>query len=133
MTENTCYTYFKITGNFNPDIVTKRLGLIPNKTWKIGDKRRNGTLFDFALWEFGRCDNYDVIVENQMHKTIAPLLDKLDILNEIKNEFDVSYTLEIVPTVYADNTSPCLAPSMKVIDFCHATRTEIDIDLYVMD
>lgn len=63
MTENTCYTYFKITGNFNPDIATKRLGLIPNKTWKIGDKRRNGTLFDF----------------------------------------------------------------------CHATRTEIDIDLYVMD
>ncbi len=133
MTENTCYTYFKITGDFNPDIVTKRLGLIPNKTWKIGDKRRNGTLFDFALWEFGRCDNYDVIVENQMHMTIAPLLDKIDVLNEIKNEFDVTYTLEVVPTVYADNTSPCLAPSLKVIDFCHATRTEIDIDLYVMD
>ncbi len=133
MTENTCYTYFKITGDFNPDIITKRLGLIPCKTWNIGDKRRNGTLFDFALWEFGRCDNYDVIVENQMHMTIAPLLDKIDILNEIKNEFDVTYTLEVVPTVYADNTSPCLAPSLKVIDFCHATRTEIDIDLYVMD
>ena len=133
MIENTCYTYFKITGNFNPDIVTKRLGLIPNKTWKIGDRRRNGTLFDFALWEFGRCDNYDVIAENQMHMTIAPLLDKIDVLNEIKNEFDVTYTLEVIPTVYADNTSPCLAPSLKVIDFCHATRTEIDIDQYVMD
>ena len=39
-------------------------------------------------------------------------------------------TLEIVPTVYADNASPCLAPSLQVIDFCYATRTEIDIDLY---
>ncbi len=133
VTENTCYTYFKITGDFNPDIVTKRLGLIPNKTWKIGDKRRNGTLFDFALWEFGRCDNYDVMVENQMHMTIAPLLDKIDVLSEIKNEFNVTYVLEVVPTVYAGNVSPCLAPSLKVIDFCHATRTEIDIDLYVMD
>ncbi|MBR2410756.1 MAG: DUF4279 domain-containing protein [Clostridia bacterium] len=133
MTENTCYTYFRITGDFNPDIVTKRLGLTPNRTWKIGDKRSNGTLFDFASWEFGRCDNYDVIVENQMHMTIAPLLDKIDILNEIKNEFDVTYTLEVVPTVYADNTSPCLAPSLTVIDFCHATRTEIDIDLYVTE
>ncbi len=133
MTENTCYTYFRITGDFDPDIVTKILGLIPSKTWKIGDKRRNGTLYDFASWEFGRCDNYDFIVENQMHTTIAPLLDKIDVLNELKNEFDITYTLEVVPTVYADNTSPCLAPSMKVIDFCHATRTKIDIDLYVMD
>lgn len=49
MTENSCYTYFKITGNFDPDVVTQRLGLIPDKTWKIGDKRRNGALYDFAV------------------------------------------------------------------------------------
>ena len=133
MTKNTCYTYFKITGDFDPNVITNRLGLIPSKTWKIGDKRENGTLYDFALWEFGRCNNYDVIAENQMHITIAPLLDKIDILNEIKNELGVDYTLEIVPTVYSANASPCFAPSLKVIDFCHATRTEIDIDLYVME
>ena len=133
MRKNTCYTYFKITGDFDPDLITNRLGLIPSKTWKIGDKRKNGTLYDFALWEFGRCNNYDVIVENQMHITIASLLDKIDILNEMKNELGVDYTLEIVPTVYSSNASPCLAPSLKVIDFCHATRTEIDIDLYVME
>lgn len=133
MTENTCYTYFKITGDFNPDVVTKRLGLFPSKSWKIGDRRRDGASFDFALWEFGYCDSFDVIVENQMHMTIAPLLDKIDILNELKREHNVDYTLVVVPTVYASNSSPCLAPSLKVIDFCHATRTEIDIDLYVME
>ena len=133
MTENTCYTYFKITGDFDPDYITKKLGLTPCKVWKIGDTRKDGTKYDFALWEFGRCDIYDVIVENQMHMTIDPLLDKIDVLNEIKNEDHVAYTLQIVPTVYSDNTSPCLAPSLKVIDFCHATRTEIDIDLYIMD
>lgn len=95
------------------------------------EKRDNGTLFEFAIWEFGRCDNYDVIVDNLMHTTIASLLDKINILNEIKNDFDVAYTLEVVSTVHADNICPCLAPSLKVIDFCHATRTEIDIDLYV--
>ena len=133
MSENSCYTYFRITGNFVPDLVTERLGLVPEKYWKIGDKRCNGTLYDFASWEIGRCEQYDVLVEKQMRTTIAPLLDKIDTLNEIKNEFDVDYTLEVVPTVYASNASPCLAPSLKVIDFCHATRTEIDIDLYVME
>lgn len=133
MTENSCYTYFRITGDFDPDIITERLGLLPDKSWKIGDKRRNGTLYDFASWEIGRCEQYDVLIENQMHKTIAPLIDKVDLLNEIRNEFNVVFTLEIVPETYADNTTPCLAPSLQVIDFCHATRTEIDIDLYVIE
>jgi len=131
VTPNACYTYFKITGDFDPDIVTQRLGLVPDKAWKIGDRRKNGTLFDFALWEFGRCDDCDTMVENQMHLTIDPLTEKTDILNEIKKEFDVDFTLEVVPTVYAENKSPCLAPSLKVMDFCCATRTEIDFDLYV--
>ena len=74
-----------------------------------------------------------MLTENQMHKTIAPLFDKVDLLNRIKEEFDVEFTLEIVPTIYVGNINPCLAPSLKVIDFCHATRTEIDIDLYVID
>lgn len=131
MSKNTCYTYFRITGDFDPDLVTERLGVHPDKCWKIGDKRRNGTEYDFASWEVGRCEEYDVLTENQMHKTIAPLIDKTDRLNEIRNEFNVVFTLEIVPTVYADNASPCLAPLLQVIDFCYATRTEIDIDLYV--
>ena len=133
MSKNSCYTYFRITGNFDPDIISERLGLAPEKYWKIGDKRRNGTLYDFALWEIGLCEQYDILVENQMHKTIAPLINKVDLLQEIRNEFDVVFTLEIVPTIYAGNTNPCLAPSLKVIDFCHATRTQIDIDLYVME
>ncbi len=133
MSKNSCYAYFRITGDFDPDIITERLGLIPYKYWKIGDKRRNGTLYDFASWEIGRCEQYDVLTENQIHKTIAPLVDKVELLNEIRNEFNVTFTLEIVPTIYVDNASPCLAPSLKVIDFCHATRTEIDIDLYLME
>ncbi len=133
MSTNRCYTYFRITGDFDPDIITERLRLTPDKFWRIGDKRLNGTLHDFASWEIGRCNEYDVFTENQMHKTIAPLLDKVDLLNEIRNEFDVDFCLEIVPEIYAENSTPCLAPSLNVIDFCHATRTKIDIDLYITE
>ena len=95
--------------------------------------RRNGTIYDFARWEIGRCTEYDVEVENQMRKTISVLQDKISLLNQIREQNDVSFVLEIVPTVYVDDTNPCLAPSLDVIDFCHATRTDIDIDLYVYD
>ena len=52
-------------------------------------------------------------------------------LNQIREENDVIFVLEIVPSIYVGDMNPCLAPSLDVIDFCHATRTEIDIDMYV--
>lgn len=130
---NKCYTYFKITGNFDPDYITEILNLTPEQSWKIGDLRRNGTKYDFALWEIGRCEEYDVEVENQMRKTIAPLQDKISLLNKIREENEVYYYLVIVPTIYVGDINPCLAPPLDVIDFCHATRTEIDIDMYICD
>ena len=132
-TRNKCYTYFKITGNFHPDHITEILNLTPERSWKIGDLRRNGTKYDFALWEIGRCEEYDVEVENQMRKTIAPLQDKLSLLNKIKEENEIRYYLVIVPTIYVGDINPCLDPPLDVIDFCHATRTEIDIDMYIYD
>ena len=66
-----------------------------------------------------------------MLKTITPLLSKVNILKEIKNQFDVQYTLEVVPTVRFDESTPCLAPSIQIMQFCCDTGTKIDIDLYV--
>lgn len=131
-TRNSCYTYFKIVGNFNPDEVSELLNIKCEKSWKIGDKRSNDTQFDFSFWSVGRCDEYDVETANQMRKTIAVLLDKIDILNKIREENDVSFYLEIVPTIYLEDTNPVLAPTLDIIDFCHETRTEIDIDMYVL-
>ena len=130
---NSCYTYFMITGNFNPDDISKFLGVSSDRQWNIGDLRKNGTKYDFALWEYGRCNDYDVFVENQMMKTIENLLPKIKRLNEIKQKYDVSFTLEIVPSIYVGETNPCLAPNRDVIKFCYETDTIIDIDLYVFD
>lgn len=129
-TRNRCYTYFRIAGNFNPDNVSELLNLVPEKSWKIGDSYR-GMILDFAQWEIGRCLEYDYDVGNQMRRTIAPLLDKISLLNQIRIQNDISLFLEVVPEIYENEPTPCLAPPLDVIDFCHATRTEIDIDLYV--
>ena len=136
LTRNRCYTYFKITGDFNPDEVTALLGLQPDEVWKRGDlwlKGHASQTYASSAWLFGRCDEYDPYVETQMRKTIAPLLDKVDLLNRIREENDVEFCLEIVPNIYAGDINPCLAPPLDVIDFCHATRTEIDIDMYIYD
>ena len=132
-TRNSCIHILKQSAILTPDDVSKLLNLTPEKTWKIGDLRRNGTMYDFALWEIGKCTEYDVEVKNQMRKTISSLWDKIHLLNQIREENEVHLVLEVVPAIYVGDTNPCLAPPLDVIDFCHATRTEIDIDMYVYD
>ena len=132
-TRNSCYTYFRIVGDFNPDDISALLDLTPEESIKIGDLRRNGTKHEVARWAIGKCAEYDVYVGNQMRKTISILLDKIAILNQIREENDVEFFLEIVPSIYVDDINPCLAPPLDVIDFCHATRTKIDIDMYLFN
>ena len=129
---NSCYTYFSITGAFDPEEITKILGLSPFQSWRIGDRRRDGSLYDFASWQYGYCDEFDVMVENQMRRSIAGLLNKIEALNEIRAKFQTSFCLEVVPKIYLNEITPCLNPPLDVIDFCHETRTEIDIDYYIL-
>lgn len=131
-TQNQCYTYFRIVGRFDPDAVTALLDLQPDQTWRSGDIRRDGSRHTFDCWTFGRCAAYDPVTARQMERTIAPLLDKADVLNRIQTENGVSFYLEVVPAVDPAESTPCLAPSLAVIDFCHTTRTEIDMDLYIL-
>lgn len=133
MERNTCYTYFKIVGDFNPDEISTLLNLTPEKSWKIGDLRKDGSKYDFASWQIGKCEEYSPLVEKQMQKTISVLQDKIQELNQIREKFNAEFFLVVVPQIYAGGINPALAPSLEVIDFCHATRTQIDIDLYIYD
>lgn len=128
-TKNSCYTYFRITGTFEPDDISKALKLEPYETFKIGELRKNGkTRYDFSSWSFGKCDIYDVIVENQMLTTIKPLLGKINLLNELREKYNLSFYLEVVPSITPKEAAPCLAPSLEVMQFCCDTQTKIDID-----
>ena len=130
--ENTCCTYFKIVGTFPTKEIAKRLGIEPDGScWDIGDLRRDGSYFGFAMFSCCKCEDYTPYVEQMMEKTIEPLLDKISILNKIREDYDVEFYLEVVPHVFVDMINPALAPSLKVMDFCHETRTKIDIDLYL--
>ena len=129
---NSCYTYFRITGDFEPDEISNLLGLSPSESWRIGDLTRGGrSRYDFASWEYGRCEEYDVIVANQMMMTIRDLVTKVDILRDIKRRYSVDFSLEVVPSICAGEINPCLAPNREEIEFCYLTKTDMDIDLYV--
>lgn len=42
-----------------------------------------------------------------MRKNIAPLIDKMDILKQIHENYEVDFVLEIVPTIYSGDKNHC--------------------------
>jgi hypothetical protein len=124
------YTYFAIKGNFNPDVISGMLDIIPEKKWNIGDKRRSGSEYDFSMWCSKSCDKDTLCIDEQCIEVIETLKDKVDILNEIRKKYDVKMILSIVPSIY-NCVSPSISFDREIIEFCYLTGTEIDIDMYV--
>jgi hypothetical protein len=129
--QNSCYTYFKIVGNFEPSVITNILGIIPDEQYSVGDKRKDGKNYDFACWMCGKNTQYDVFVENMLQKTISTLQNKTQQLQFIKNNFDVQFYLQVVASIVPNQATPALAPSLEIMNFCCQTQTQLDIDLYV--
>lgn len=129
---NEIKTYFKITGDFIPDEITKKLELEPTQTWNKGDKRRISTgNYTFSLWEFGKIEKKNnVFADKQMLETISPLFKKTNILCDLKKRYNLSFVLEVVPKFYTTVDKPILSPPKEVVDFCSQTETLIDIDYY---
>ena len=128
---NECLTYFTITGQFDPDEITRQLRMLPEAVRRIGEPSRSGAKSDHAVWRFGTQTGTTPDIANQMMRTIKPLLPKADLLRKIKLIYDAKLTLEVVPLVRYDEPAPMLAPSLAVMRFCIETGTELDIDLYV--
>ncbi len=66
--------------------------------------------------------------EKQMEKTISPLPDKIDLLNDFRQDHNAKFTLEVVVKFISTGAKLAIFPSSAVIDFCHATSTDLDYD-----
>lgn len=124
-------TYFKITGDFVPDDATAVLKIQPDKQWKKGDARQavSGQTYQFSMWRCGSVATKNYLhAEKQMEKTISLLHEKVDCLNEFRQKHNVKLTLEVVVKFMNVDEKPIISPSSAVIDFCHATATELDYD-----
>lgn len=66
-----------------------------------------------------------------MKQTVLPLFEKTGILKALKQKYNLTYVLEVVPKFYAINEKPILSPLKEVVDFCSTTDTLLNIDYYL--
>jgi len=125
-----CYCYFAIKGDFNPKEITYKLQIKPSKYWSIGDLRANGSRYGFAFWETGYTLMQHPDIEIHCINVVRELIGKECVLNKIKGSYDLTFTVQIVPSIY-NGVSPVIIFGKEFLTFCAQTDTDIDIDMYV--
>jgi len=116
-----CYTYFSLSGKFEPKEITALIGLEPYHE-KKGESE--------SEWRYGYNDRYEPIIADMFARTIKDLIPKVSIISDIVSVFHAKAYLVAVVEIYTDEVTPALAPSLEVMKFCVDSRTEVDIDLY---
>ena len=149
MEKTTCYSYFAIyssgeirdgigfvaseNSDFDPDDITAKLGYNPFETKKMGTPRKIGHgLYPFSNWSCCKQTEPALDAEEQCRKIVRELYDLIPQLQEIKKEYNVDYSIIIVPHIYNDE-NPLLAFDSEIIEFCYLTGTERSVDMYIYD
>ncbi len=84
--------------------------------------------------EINTCTEYSPVVDEMTAHTLHNLIGNEDKLVALKQKYNLTYTLEIIPKIdHASNQSnPCLSPADEVIAFLYKSQTSLDIDYYVL-
>lgn len=134
MQKSNTYVYFALIGyDFDPQLITSKLGIAPSDSWKKGDKGRYTPIFNFSSWQLSTDKGKEyIMVEQLVEEIVQQLFDHIDAINALKNQYNLDSVLEIV--LYVDTneeeTTPALGHDLKTIEFLYRTQTRTDIDIY---
>lgn len=128
------YVYFALKGDdFDPEIVTKRLDLTPSEIKRKGDRMGySENKLNFSAWYLYAEQVDNLFVHKLVEEVVAKLFSKMDLINTLKAEFNLSSILEMV--LYIDEnekvSTPVISQDIKTIEFLYKTNTETDFDIY---
>ena len=75
----------------------------------------------------------NLFVNKLVENVVERLFDKIDTINGLKKEFDLTSILEIV--LYIDKndevSTPVIGHDLRTIEFLFRTNTETDVDIYL--
>lgn len=113
---------------FDPDEVTRRLELQPFRTMKMGmPRRKGGGTYPFSGWCGCWQEEPALDGEEQCLRIVRTLWDRIPVLNQIRREVDVRFTIQLAPGIGREKP-PILWFNREIIEFCYYTGTEISVE-----
>jgi len=135
----TCNSYVKFSlcgDDFDPKIITEKIGLEPTRCWRKGDKGEYNPDLKYSCWTISTEKGKEYInIDKLVDEIVTRLSDKIEIIIELKQIFNLHSVLGIVLDIDTnqDKSTPAIGHDLKTIDFLYRTQTTTDIDIYRFD
>lgn len=118
-------------GFFDPEEITKLLGIRPWDTKKMGTPRKNGHgVYTFSSWSGCRQDEPALDARKQCLAIVRELTPHIPALDRIREACNVTFDICIVPYIYHEQ-APFLRFDGEILSFCHRTGTGLIVDPYI--
>ncbi|MBP0027179.1 DUF4279 domain-containing protein [Roseofilum sp. Guam] len=129
MDENEHYAYFTITGSFNPDEITRRVGIAPTRCWSKGDINPKTHLErKFSRWSlYSRLDRKEEL-ETHVSDVLIQLEQNSEAFQNISQEFEAC--MELVG--YFRVSYPDLYFERDMIEKLAKYSLEVSFDFYYL-
>ena len=127
--ENEYYAYFTVVGSFEPDEITRKVGVTPTKCWCEGDLNpRSGLKYSFSRWILR--SRLETAASLETH--VTDVLDQLDSNRTTFREISIELggVMELVAYFYRDY--PGLSMEHDLIQRMAEYSLSIDCDFYWM-
>ena len=120
---------FTLTGEFDPEEITTKVGIIPSETWKIGElihpkgtirHNKNGWSLKSKL-ETAELEDHVRYVLEQLQPGWEPLA-----------QLCTQHDAEIDCVIYVNGQVPAIHFDKRIIDRVDKLNAEIDVDLYIL-
>jgi len=83
------YVYFSLSGDdFDPDIITDRIGVKPTETNRKGNKGKYNSNLSYSYLKLSTEKGKEYLkIDELINEIVSVLFDKIEIINQLKNEF----------------------------------------------
>ena len=121
--------------DFDPDEITRELGVIPTSKHKTGDPGRYKPPLDFSAWELSTEEMETPDIDPLVTRIYDQLTGKSSEIRRLIEKYELKAVLEVVLWIDTnqEESTPALGFDDKVISFLHQVGAVIDIDMYRFD
>ena len=127
------YVYFALSGDdFDPKIITDKIGITPTSSWRKGDKGEYGHQ-KYSTWQLSTAKGQEYFdIDKLVDEIVNKLFDKIEIINDLKRELKIYSVIDIIIDIdiNPDISTPALGHELRTIEFLYKTETITDVDIY---
>lgn len=118
------YAYLCVEGQSDATIVTAAFGVQPAKSWNVGDKRSNGTVYNFSHWQAAEFEGEPL---DAALRALVGFIEEAGIdLSKLPHGFEAS----IACVGYHEDQSPGFHFDADLVRRLGRLGLAIDFDLY---